>query len=414
MAPRARRRPPGSPRRACPCTLWGGPRRAADGATRWALIDWFWILAHALWATGLALILAAAGWADYARRARGLPLRAAWRRLVAGGWSRAGALLACAGMALAGGAWYERALCGGLAIDVGYRWWRGRCATPAAAASPTAKAGTRPAWPIRAARMVAERIVRAEPVLLLLSAPLFLFPSRPLAPALLLLPALALARRVARGHFLPPTPLDWPLGLLALMVLVSAYATPDLSFSLGKIAGLLYGLAAFSAAAGWIDTRRRPGGCGPGRDALGIQATRARRACPAAAAAARPTAVRGGGLPVQPGRRRAPLGRAGPARARRLGLDHRRARVRAAVGPAPRDARPAGRARGRLRALGPLGPPRGSARARGDRPGQDRRGTLAGRRPRRRRGEPGLAGQPAGDLVARSTRCRISPTPGWG
>ena len=66
-------------------------------------------------------------------------------------------------------------------------------------------------------------------------------------PLLLLIPFLWLVRRLATGHFVPPTPLNLSLVLLLLMVLVSLYATFDLAFSLPKIAGVLYGLAVYFA-----------------------------------------------------------------------------------------------------------------------------------------------------------------------
>ena len=69
------------------------------------------------------------------------------------------------------------------------------------------------------------------------------------APVLLLIPLLWLARRAACGHFVPPTPLDWSVFLLLLMVLVSLYATFDIAFSYAKIAGMVYGVAVFYGAA---------------------------------------------------------------------------------------------------------------------------------------------------------------------
>jgi len=91
-----------------------------------------------------------------------------------------------------------------------------------------------------------------EWVVLALMLPLVLFPSPERALVLLLIPVLWLVRWVATGHLVPPTPLDWSLFGLLLMVLVSQYATFDMAHSLVKIAGLVYGLAVFYAVVQWI------------------------------------------------------------------------------------------------------------------------------------------------------------------
>jgi putative inorganic carbon (hco3(-)) transporter len=103
----------------------------------------------------------------------------------------------------------------------------------------------------------AEAISRWQVPILLVTSPLFLFARPSLTPALVLLPLLWLARRRARGHLLPRTALDWPILGLLVMVLVSTLVTPDLPFSLGKIVGVLYGVALFYAVA---DLGRHPAG----------------------------------------------------------------------------------------------------------------------------------------------------------
>ncbi len=80
---------------------------------------------------------------------------------------------------------------------------------------------------------------------LLLSGPLFLFITPARTPVLLLLPLLFSLRRLATGHWLPRTPLDRPILGLLLMVLVSLFATPDLAYSLPKVAGVLFGVTLF-------------------------------------------------------------------------------------------------------------------------------------------------------------------------
>jgi O-antigen ligase len=103
----------------------------------------------------------------------------------------------------------------------------------------------------------ARTITRWQLPILLLAAPLFLFARPSLTPALALLPLLWLARWRACGHLVPRTALDWPILGLLVMALVSIQVTPDLPFSLGKIAGVLYGVALFYAVA---DLGRRPAG----------------------------------------------------------------------------------------------------------------------------------------------------------
>lgn len=90
---------------------------------------------------------------------------------------------------------------------------------------------------------------------LLLILPLVLFPTPARALVLLGIPLFWLARRVGYGRFFVPTPVDWPLAGLALMGLVSLYATPDLLFSLPKVVGLAYGLAVFAAVVFTVQTR---------------------------------------------------------------------------------------------------------------------------------------------------------------
>jgi len=94
---------------------------------------------------------------------------------------------------------------------------------------------------------VARVLSRYEGLVLLVVAPLLLFPSSARTLALIAIPTLWICRRVALGHLLPRTPLDVPLLLLMLMVLVSLYATFDIAFSLPKITGMLLGLAAYYA-----------------------------------------------------------------------------------------------------------------------------------------------------------------------
>ena len=75
--------------------------------------------------------------------------------------------------------------------------------------------------------------------------PFAMFPSPTRVVALILIPVLWGMRKIGYGRFLPQTPLTISLTLLLLTVLVSLYATYDMLFSLGKIAGLTYGIALY-------------------------------------------------------------------------------------------------------------------------------------------------------------------------
>ncbi|MFZ0426947.1 MAG: hypothetical protein WAO20_02435, partial [Acidobacteriota bacterium] len=91
----------------------------------------------------------------------------------------------------------------------------------------------------------------------LLVAPLLLLPRIGWMPAALIVPAVWLAGFAVRRHFVEPTPLNPLLLALLGMVLVSVWATFDVEFSLGKIAGTLLGIFALLAAVQWIDRPRR-------------------------------------------------------------------------------------------------------------------------------------------------------------
>ncbi len=100
-------------------------------------------------------------------------------------------------------------------------------------------------------------IARLELVLLLLLAPFLIFPRPDLSPWLLLvIPALWLCRRVARGTWTVRTPLDVPLGILLVMVAVSAGATFDLARSWPKLCGVLLGIGLFYGLVNGVRTER--------------------------------------------------------------------------------------------------------------------------------------------------------------
>jgi len=81
---------------------------------------------------------------------------------------------------------------------------------------------------------------------LLVAAPLLLFPSASATPIFLVVPALLWVQQRSASW---RTALDWPILLMAVMILVSLYATYDIAVSLPKIAGVLLGIAAFYTCA---------------------------------------------------------------------------------------------------------------------------------------------------------------------
>lgn len=99
-------------------------------------------------------------------------------------------------------------------------------------------------------------LIQYEWLFLLVLLPFVLFPSPARSPALLLIPLLWLVRKIGWGHFVPLTALDWSIWGLLLMVLISLYATFDMSFSFGKIAGVVYGTAVYYATAAFVRNDR--------------------------------------------------------------------------------------------------------------------------------------------------------------
>ncbi len=93
--------------------------------------------------------------------------------------------------------------------------------------------------------------------LLGLAAPFLLFPGGWRTLALLVLPLILLGNRWFTGRFFRRTPYDVAIALLLLMVLVSLYATYDITVSLPKISGVLLGVTALYVVVGFAYTPRR-------------------------------------------------------------------------------------------------------------------------------------------------------------
>jgi putative inorganic carbon (HCO3(-)) transporter len=207
---------------------------------------------------GLALLLSVAGFLSYAMR--GVSLREGWRAFTRSGWTCLGVVFFCAGMALTSASGLEMTDWALMSIGALYLWWTARRNTPAittpmwqASEGEAARVRTMPSGIYR----VAEWLVRTELLWLALLAPFFVYPAPERLFALLGLPLLWVARRLARGRFLPRTPLDWPIVLMLVMLLVSLYATFDVGFSLPKITGLLYGIGLYYALVEWASARGR-------------------------------------------------------------------------------------------------------------------------------------------------------------
>jgi putative inorganic carbon (hco3(-)) transporter len=217
------------------------------------VLDWAYAGAGALWLSGLAALLACAAAAGYTYAGDS---RGARDALMASAWPRLAVALVCLG-GLAGShglveplAWLALAL--GVIVD----WLSRRGALPAVprllkpkrAPTEEPKPGAL-TW-----------LTRRQALWLALASPVYLFPRAFWAPALLLVPALWLARRAARGRCMPRTPLDAPLASMLGMALVSLVITPNLAGSIPRVTTLLLGVGLFYALA---DLPAAPGVIGP-------------------------------------------------------------------------------------------------------------------------------------------------------
>lgn len=88
---------------------------------------------------------------------------------------------------------------------------------------------------------------------LILAAPFLLFPSAKFTPVMMVVPAIWIVHLLVEGYFtsndpqtaFPITPLNVPLLIMAIMALISLWATFDISFSLEKIGGFVLGLGIY-------------------------------------------------------------------------------------------------------------------------------------------------------------------------
>jgi len=94
---------------------------------------------------------------------------------------------------------------------------------------------------------------------LIIATPFLLFPSPERAPILLLVPGLWLIAKIGERQPIQKTPLNGSLLLMSLMLLVSLYSTFDIAYSLGKVAGVMLGIAVYFAIVRWVESPRRLG-----------------------------------------------------------------------------------------------------------------------------------------------------------
>jgi len=103
----------------------------------------------------------------------------------------------------------------------------------------------------------ASRVTNLEPLIVLALSPALLFPTPARLLALSVVPVLWISARVSTGRFIPTTPMNAVLGVMAASVMLSLYATFSLSFSLGKVSGMILGLLVFWAVVRWLTCLER-------------------------------------------------------------------------------------------------------------------------------------------------------------
>lgn len=108
----------------------------------------------------------------------------------------------------------------------------------------------------RRSKATLRRVVFFDVVLTALALPVVLDPSARLTPLLLAVPAAWALRRRVESLFVDRTPLNLPVALLALMALVSLYATYSIRQSLPKIAGLVFGIGVFFTVAHYASSAK--------------------------------------------------------------------------------------------------------------------------------------------------------------
>jgi putative inorganic carbon (hco3(-)) transporter len=106
-------------------------------------------------------------------------------------------------------------------------------------------------------RRLAGAVLAVEWLVLLLALPLTITIGPSAAAVLVAIPLLALARRLATGHFVPPTPLNGTILALLLIVLFNSLITPSPALTIPPVARTVYGAAVFFGAVSYATRSRR-------------------------------------------------------------------------------------------------------------------------------------------------------------
>src|SRR5438105_10395666 len=245
------------------------------------MIDWANVLSNSLWIGGLALFLASLSLqhlradATVGKAGRGPSILPA---LLGSSAVRLAGLCVCAGLALVRTSSIEKGLWLLIGLYIIYRAWQSsRLGTGQVSGvshqydepGMGTQRGVPPRSPVPGPSSVSEAssrlspaivwasewLVRTELLWLVVLSPFFLAPELGMRVAglwpLVVLPLLWAARRMARGRFVPATPMDIALIFLLVALLVSLFATFDLTLSLGSVTGLLFGVCLYYALVEW-------------------------------------------------------------------------------------------------------------------------------------------------------------------
>lgn len=96
----------------------------------------------------------------------------------------------------------------------------------------------------------------AQLFMLGLAAPFFLFPSMKYAWVFLIIPLILISRWLVKNRFYERSILDWAMAILLVQVFVTCIIVPDISFSLPKMAGVLFGIAFFYSIVALMSSKK--------------------------------------------------------------------------------------------------------------------------------------------------------------
>lgn len=95
------------------------------------------------------------------------------------------------------------------------------------------------------------------PAILVVLAPPLLFPTPRRLVVLFLVPLFWLCAWIGEGRFVPKTPMNSALLVILGMVGVDLWVTPDVTYSLGKISGVVLGILLYWGSARWLTGAKR-------------------------------------------------------------------------------------------------------------------------------------------------------------